>query len=424
MERTCATCAEPIRENEAYQVCPRCRRHYHPGCTCIEHPTAAMTPGGRIRIAAPEIRLHPEYTARPLRWLLLLLFAVVVAGVVLYEPEKTHKPEKNLENHSPVAEETLHTKELRAWRAFLGYDVEVPPPPEELIRTLKQAKEKGFTTFDAHYIPPLDVSENALYPGWKIKPSSVYYVRDYKNFYNPPTKIGGYWCIVDNIKRPNNRVYSLQDEYIGDPLVHILTDLRETGKIADFERRNSRFNTSWGEVYTIILPKIAEELGVARDKVRLPTYWEFNILGNLYYPYWGQAGSAEWTEDTLKPERNHGSAGSGNYGGLANYPDYYYHRPNNHDRAIGFRPMIVFSPINYGGDVASGFVGQWSGNVSQTGQPTESSHLPAKLIPKIRIGPSWIIEPPSKGSDNTLYPVAITIRSGKLTERVVPTNRC
>src|SRR5918999_1171161 len=32
---------------------------------------------------------HPQSTARPLRWLLLLLFAVMVAGVALYEPEKT-----------------------------------------------------------------------------------------------------------------------------------------------------------------------------------------------------------------------------------------------------------------------------------------------------------------------------------------------
>lgn len=72
-------------------------------------------------------------------------------------------------------------------------------------------------------------------------------------------------------------------------------------------------------------------------------------------------------------------------------------------------------------DVASNFIGQWSGNVTQTGPPLESSRLPAKLLPKLRIGP-WIIGPQSKGSDNTEYPAVITIRSGKLTERVGTVN--
>ena len=197
----------------------------------------------------------------------IAIAAVVIGGIILLNQHEDKDepllilapaPPANAQSSSTLNQsvETLRKKEQRAWSAFLGYGVEVPPPPEELMRALKQAWRIGFTTFDVHYIPPLDVSKNAFYPGWKIKPSSVYYIRDYKNFYNSSTKIGGNWYMVDNIKRPSNRVYSLQDEYIGDPLAHMLTDLRETGKIADFERRNSRFNTLWGEVYTIILPKI------------------------------------------------------------------------------------------------------------------------------------------------------------------------
>lgn len=230
--------------------------------------------------------------------------------------------------------EALQASERKSWSRFFQQEIEIPIPSQELIDTLKKAKEKGFYTFEPHYIPSIEFKEENEDPDF-----------DFDRYFTvKQEKIGGYWCIIDTIERPSAGVYSLRS-YDNDPLGNMLTTLRKNGDIADFKIKDSRFNTSWGEIYTVILPQIAEELDVPKDHIRLPYFMEFFYLGHRDYPEWGKAYSNEWTHDLLGENKNHGSAGSASYGGLGNYPDYSHFGPDYRSIVTGFRPIIVFPSV-------------------------------------------------------------------------------
>jgi hypothetical protein len=69
----------------------------------------------------------------------------------------------------------------------------------------------------------------------------------------------------------------------------------------------------------------------------LPKYLEFNLLGNLHHPEWGETNTWEWFEDEIKGgDRLDG--GNSSYGGLAGVGDSF---PAYSNDGFGFRPLVM-----------------------------------------------------------------------------------
>jgi hypothetical protein len=240
------------------------------------------------------------------------------------------------------SKEQLVSSEQTAWDNFFGYPVDIPTPPQTLLETLKQIQDKGYTTMEAHYIPPVSAgSASAL--GWRVKPESGAWDNDSK------VKVGGYWVLVDGIENAGTTNHQAGDPYAdvynNDPLASIMSSLRETGTIGidsgiSDSDKGTRFDTTWNEVHSIILPQIAQEFGISSGAIRLTYFLEENVLGNVFHPDWGNHNAQVMTEDTL----NGGQVritGSNLYGGLAGYSDYSDR--GSRDVTVGFRPVVAFS---------------------------------------------------------------------------------
>ena len=82
----------------------------------------------------------------------------------------------------------------------------------------------------------------------------------------------------------------------------------------------------------------AEILGVDKERIRVPKEIEFNIVGNLHHPEWGETNTSEWLYDTF--EGGHRLLGGySDGGGLADVDGC---RPDDHLDDIGFRLLAEF----------------------------------------------------------------------------------
>ncbi|HEU0050828.1 MAG TPA: hypothetical protein VFQ60_02100, partial [Patescibacteria group bacterium] len=122
----------------------------------------------------------------------------------------------------------------------------------------------------------------------------------------------GGWILVDTCEKPN-----FGYEYENDPLGRALEELRKEELVEDFVVKESRFNLSPEELKN---PKVLETFAKALNPYTIPGFTitipraiEFNILGNIYYPQWGDTDTSEWFSDTYRNgERLFGGNSEGN----------------------------------------------------------------------------------------------------------------
>ena len=206
---------------------------------------------------------------------------------------------------------------------------------------MSKAYERGVTIFEPHCLPPIHFEKNLKWPGKGVKPEDWYWEQiKAGRISKEAAKLQGLWFLVDGSQKPNHD--SGRQLYENDPLGPTLARLRQEGKIAvPSSYRHipdaSRFAVSWDEVTQHVNPAVAELLGVEVSQVRLPRAIEFNVLGNLFHPEWGETTTWEWFEDVFGGGRRlHG--GYSVYGGLADVDHYWSDGRDD----IGFRPLVVF----------------------------------------------------------------------------------
>lgn len=242
---------------------------------------------------------------------------------------------------TPEQLEQLIAKEKEAWKNFLGYEIEVPAPPQELFAAWQRAEEQGLNIFEAHFLPPIEFKQDSDYPGWKVKPSQLYWDWIQKGMVAVDSaKLGPFWILVDSSPKPDYD--DGQQMYPNDPLAKMIAELRLKGKIASPRGipQDSRFGLSWEEIAKEVNPQIARDLGVSPDQVRLPNAIEFNVLDNLHYRQWGTTNTLEWLNDRFG-NNGHlfgGNANSENVG----FAYVHFASPNDHHNGRGFRPLVVF----------------------------------------------------------------------------------
>lgn len=240
----------------------------------------------------------------------------------------------------------LVQKEIEAWSRFFGlraFTVSVPLPPKELFEVLNRVKARGITGFEPHYLPLIRFYNDNDYTGWKLRPGDSFWGDlSNKHIDEFSSTLDGNWILIDTTKKPDYIDHNFPEMYThiyqNDPLKNFLGKLRREKKIqqGDVIPEGSRFYLSWDVLHTEVFPRLAEEFGF--DHIRLPREIEFNILGNMHYPEWGEKTSWEHFHDQYNLDR-HVIGGAVQQGGLSSRGTQLSNEPSVY---TGFRPMIVF----------------------------------------------------------------------------------
>lgn len=234
-------------------------------------------------------------------------------------------------------------QETEKLKEFFGYDIEVPPLPEEITpERYEKWKEMGF---ELHYLPDEKLTEERDLPGWKKKLGYSFYgkIKD-QEINADATTLPGAWVLADTREKSQ----SIGQAYKDDVLAETLKDLRKRELIRDFRIQGSRFNISFNELHKRKVRRaIAETLDVPEKFLRLPRAIEWNFLSNAYYPQWDGGETREILEDTFTKvyqgyQKVHNSlvgasAQHGNGSAVYDYNTNYY------GDILGFRPLVVFS---------------------------------------------------------------------------------
>ena len=238
--------------------------------------------------------------------------------------------------------EELVSSEKHSWKNFLGKEIKVPAPPQELLDTLSNAQEQGVTVFEAHYLPAIEFKQNLRYPGWKVKPGAWYWEQiKTGRVAKDAANLDGAWVLVDGSQKPDYD--NGRQLYENDPFGKILAKLRNEGNIevpSSYKHvpETSRFAVTPDERESHFYVALAQVLKVDANQVRVPREIEFNVLGNIHHPDWGQTNTWEWAHDRFGDDGRL-DGGSSNSGGLTDV-DYDWH--DYRCDGIGFRPLVVF----------------------------------------------------------------------------------
>ncbi|MBU1870652.1 hypothetical protein KKF17_00795 [Patescibacteria group bacterium] len=228
----------------------------------------------------------------------------------------------------------LIKKETRALETFFGSNVEVSKLPAKVtVEKIKYWEEIGMKL---HYLPPIEMTAEKEFPGWKKKPENFFYkaIKD-KSITADSAQLSGNWVLIDSRAKPKYK-----GMYNKDILGPAIKDLRAKGVIRDFEVKDSRFNISADELAKPeVIAVFVKALNIDSKDLRLPREVEANFISNAYYPEWGETNTSEWTQDEYAGG-NRLYSGCSDVGGLSSVN---YRLSDNHYSNIGFRLLVVFS---------------------------------------------------------------------------------
>lgn len=230
----------------------------------------------------------------------------------------------------------LVTGEKDKLKEFFGYEIDVPPLPGEI--TLERYAEWKKMGFDLHYLPKEKMDAERSLPGWDKKPTNLFrYIQEGK--VDPAAvELPGNWILIDERAKPNfddgNQMYE------NDPLAGVISDLRARGVLHDFKIKGSRFAISSADFKKDEFKKaVGNFLKVHPDNIRLPYVIEWNFLGNVHCPEWGDTDTWECFEDTYEDgSRLHG--GGKSRGGLSDVN--FLSSSDDRRPPGGFRLIISF----------------------------------------------------------------------------------
>ena len=237
----------------------------------------------------------------------------------------------------------LMKQEAATLKAFFGEPISVPPLPHEI--TPERIKNWERMGFELHYLPPIDMTLDADFPGWEKKPHRLFYeeIAD-GNLPKDATLLPGAWVLVDARQKPSYAKGAQM--YDHDPLAPVLEDLNRRGLISqsDYYGKKkldprSRFGLSPEDFEKPeVMNAFAKALDLKPGQASLTEAIVWNVLANIHHPDWGTTNTAEWQKETLRSGERLIS-GSSDLGGAS-----YVSWRDGPDEDLGFRPLGRFSP--------------------------------------------------------------------------------
>ena len=238
----------------------------------------------------------------------------------------------------------LMKQEAATLKAFFGESITVPPLPREI--TPERIKNWERMGFELHYLPPIDMTEDADFPGWEKKPNPWFYKEIAAGrIAKDATMLPGAWVLVDGRQKPSY-AKGAQQMYDHDPLAPVLEDLNHRGLISQTMSDGttkldpqSRFGLSPADfTKPEVMNAFAKALDLKPGQASLTETIVWNVLANIHYPEWGTTDTHEWQKETLGSGLRLMS-GYSDDGGASNVR--WDDRPGGR---VGFRPLGRFSP--------------------------------------------------------------------------------
>ena len=251
----------------------------------------------------------------------------------------------------PLPEETesqefasLRSKEAASLEKFFEKKISVPQlPPEVTADKVKRWESMGLKL---HFLPEEDMKDKTHLKNWKKQPDYKTYVDATKLPADVMTLKGG-WVLVDTRQKPE---YANGDQmYQNDFLAPVLEALNKQGVIKQRKTDGtaldpkSRFGLSPEELEKPeVIAAFAKAYGVKPEQITIQREIEFNVLGNMYHPEWGEAPSncSEWFGDPYDAGLRRLYGGRSDSGGLP-YVNWFT-RASRSDH-LGFRVLVRFS---------------------------------------------------------------------------------
>ncbi len=231
-----------------------------------------------------------------------------------------------------VKKEKLYASEEAILSSKFKRRVEVPALPDWI--TLEKMEEWERKRLELHYLPPFDMSEESP-EGW-VKP----HVRHIDLEKMPPDfmVLPGCWVVCDGRPKPkyenSDTMYEDDEEFLS-PVLEGLVKARLINKWG--LNPKSRFFVS---LYDLNKPEVMAALagayGLKPGDVAVQRMVEFNALGNLHHPEWGEPSSesAEWFNEKVLDGEYKVYGGDGRSGGLSSLFNVY---PGENVNGIAFR---------------------------------------------------------------------------------------
>src|SRR3990167_4885092 len=230
----------------------------------------------------------------------------------------------------------LMKQEAATLKAFFGESITVPPLPREI--TPERIKNWERMGFELHYLPPIDMTEDADFPGWEKKPERWFYEAIAAGrIAKDATMLPGAWVLIDGRQKPAY-AEGAQQMYDHDPLAPVLADLNRRGLISRIDYYGtkldprSRFGLSPADfTKPEVMNAFAKALDLKPGQASLAEAIVWNVLANIHHPEWGTTNTAEWQKETYSGERL--ISGRADFGGAS-----YVSWGAWPSEGVGFRP--------------------------------------------------------------------------------------
>src|SRR3990167_9715917 len=97
--------------------------------------------------------------------------------------------------------QTLVRAQAETLDRFFGKEA-IPQPPGELLEFVERTTELGFT-FEPYFEPAVTFSEQASYPGWRVKPESWFWrmIKEGK-ISQESARLSGTWMAMEALQKP------------------------------------------------------------------------------------------------------------------------------------------------------------------------------------------------------------------------------
>jgi hypothetical protein len=225
-------------------------------------------------------------------------------------------------------------RERQCHLAFFGQEFDLSKFQQTLEKYGKERIDFWQSlSLEPHFLPPVAMSENADFPGWKIKPEDWYYKRVAEGQVQrrqpdvtlTPDKeafrLEGITVLINTRPKPESKdsILMFENDNLLGP---IMERLRHEGKIHKHPCNppSSRVDVWPKEQERHVKPALAEFLGVQASQIRLERIIEANVIPQMY-PHMprkndGNTKTTCWYEEYIKPTSCRSCQSQGGYGNL------------------------------------------------------------------------------------------------------------
>lgn len=279
---------------------------------------------------------------------------VVINAVERFAKNKIEREISHSENIAALErQKTIELIDSARSKSSKFFKEHIQPPPDDLITHITNAqirlREHGLEKFALTILPHRYISKHHsfLVDIKKTTPSAEFFDKVENKIYpaDTCTLIRGVY-LIDTTEKPDRA--TRRPAYKNDSAMTEFMNQKTISNKILLSRKNSdcrdqeinRFNLTANEIDNLVLLELTNQINapsIAKLRVKLPRFIEFNMMANLIDADISTGCTEEWFGDDS--QRGFGVTFVGGKGISQVRPEWKHHR----SPTIGFRPMLVFN---------------------------------------------------------------------------------